>query len=825
MPTRRFPALARWAALLGVLASVTAAGTAVSAAAQPQDTQTPTVTTAWRDGQFAVDPAGVVSRSDIVLGQPNLTPAQSMPLGNGTLGAAVWSGSGFTAQLNRSDTLPGRLSPGQVVIPGLARLTGAGDYSGRVDLYNGQFRESGGGMTANAFVRADKDELVVNVTGADPNTTQTADLKLWAPRTPAASAAGGVGVLDQTWQDTGDAGQGGSGQTYGSLAAITAGGRDVHAQVIDPLTVRVTFRPDPGGSFRVIVAAPAWRGGSPAQAAAGLLGPDAQSSLDQLSRAHRQWWHDYWGHVGLMRLTSADGSAEYMENLRAIDLYTAAAESRGDLPGSQAGVGDLFDSTGDSHFWDPASYWHWNMRMQVGANLGAGAARLNAPYFRLYRDNLSALESWTSAHMAGRPGICVPETMRYNGNGVVESTGLGRAILECDATAPAYANQRTLSTGAEIGMWVWQQYQYTGDRAFLARNYPLMAQAARFLLAYSTMGADGYLHTYPTDAHEQQQDVHDSANDIAGMRALFPATIQAAQMLGTDSALRAQLAAATGHLLPYPRTDAATQTQLLTPAADAAGQDVIGVSYDPAATMHNVENDGLEPVWPYGSIRHDSPLYALAQRTFADRLYKNRNDWSFDPIDAARLGLGSDVEASLIALTEKYQVYPSGLASVFGRYFSSVSAEPYVEQAGVVATALQEALAQDYDGTLRVAPAWPGQWNANGTVYIQGNSKVDVQVNNGTVTTVVIEAGSAGPLKVQNPWLGQQVEVLGSGGTVVTGPTSAATFTIPMQKGGSYLVQRVADPTASLPFAPVTGTAASAYKTLGPVSIGLPSAS
>lgn len=144
-----------------------------------------------------------------------------------------------------------------------------------------------------------------------------------------------------------------------------------------------------------------------------------------------------------------------------------------------------------------------------------------------------------------------------------------------------------------------------------------------------------------------------------------------------------------------------------------------------------------------------------------------------------------------------------------------------------MALALGEALVQDYNGTLQVAPAWPGQWDAAGTVYIQGNSKVDVQVENGTVTTVGIEAGSTQSLRTQNPWPGKQVEVLdypGSHGPgrVVAGPTTAGTFTIPVSKGDSYLVEPAADPTTGLPFAEVTGTAATTYKTLGPVSIGLP---
>jgi alpha-L-fucosidase 2 len=98
-----------------------------------------------------------------VLERPNLARQEAMPLGNGRLGVAVWGEQGFTAQLNRADTFPNRLSPGQVVIPGLMRLAGAADYSGRVDLYNGEFVEHGGEMTATVFAQPGADVLVVEV--------------------------------------------------------------------------------------------------------------------------------------------------------------------------------------------------------------------------------------------------------------------------------------------------------------------------------------------------------------------------------------------------------------------------------------------------------------------------------------------------------------------------------------------------------------------------------------------------------------------------------------------------------------------------------------
>ena len=80
--------------------------------------------------------------------------------------------------------------------------------------------------------------------------------------------------------------------------------------------------------------------------------PEAQfqarlaAARDGVLRAGTEaWWHRYWQQAGLMRLTSADGAAQYFENVRMINLYADAAERGSSWPGSQAGVADLFDSS------------------------------------------------------------------------------------------------------------------------------------------------------------------------------------------------------------------------------------------------------------------------------------------------------------------------------------------------------------------------------------------------------------------------------------------------------------------------------------------------
>src|SRR5581483_3611077 len=102
----------------------------------------------------------------------------------------------------------------------------------------------------------------------------------------------------------------------------------------------------------------------------------------------------------------------------------------------------------------------------------------------------------------------------------------------------------------------------------------------------ATLGSDGKLHTNPSNAHETQWDVQDPVTDVAAMQALFPAVIQAAHLLNRDASLIAALNKAISELLPFPRTDIATQTQLLSPSDDAAGQDMIALSYEPTAQRH-----------------------------------------------------------------------------------------------------------------------------------------------------------------------------------------------------------------------------------------------
>jgi hypothetical protein len=148
--------------------------------------------------------------------------------------------------------------------------------------------------------------------------------------------------------------------------------------------------------------------------------------------------------------------------------------------------------------------------------------------------------------------------------------------------------------------------------------------------------------------------------------------------------------------------------------------------------------------------------------------------------------------------------------------------EFYVEETGVVSVALQEALVQDYDGMIRIAPAVSPGWIVDGSVYVRGKTKVDVQVTDGMPTTVVIESGIAQVIKLRNPWPGQALDVIsGRAGTKVVEGAAGSAITFKAEAGENYLVRRHGEPTADQRFESIGGKPAMTAKKLGSVQLGL----
>jgi hypothetical protein len=174
------------------------------------------------------------------------------------------------------------------------------------------------------------------------------------------------------------------------------------------------------------------------------------------------------------------------------------------------------------------------------------------------------------------------------------------------------------------------------------------------------------------------------------------------------------------------------------------------------------------------------------------------------------------VESTLRTITERSQFTPNGLANWDRDY-----GEFYIEETGIIADALEEALVQDYDGVIRIAPAIPPAWDFDGSVSVRGRTKVDVEVRNGEVVLAVIEAGSTAPIRVRNPWPGQAVDVVSGTLKKVISADSAQELQFHAIAGNHYLIEKHEAPAAATPFAELSGIPAHVAKKLGSVQIGL----
>jgi len=110
--------------------------------------------------------------------------------------------------------------------------------------------------------------------------------------------------------------------------------------------------------------------------------------------------------------------------------------------------------------------------------------------------------------------------------------------------------------GAWLATHLWEHYLYSGEKAFLARAYPLMKGAAEFFVDTLVEDPSGrWLITSPSLSPENRHRADGTvaagpAMDSQILRDLFGQVIEAGRILGTDDAFRKTLASTRGRLAP-----------------------------------------------------------------------------------------------------------------------------------------------------------------------------------------------------------------------------------------------------------------------------------
>ncbi len=451
------------------------------------------------------------------------------------------------------------------------------------------------------------------------------------------------------------------------------------------------------------------------------LGRAAREGFARIKADHRKWWKMFWK-ASEVAVPDTNLLRQYH-----FGLYQLASSSRKGfrMPGLQ----------GLWYTRKPGSAWNeytndLNIQMCYWPIYASNHLELGWPYYDTVAAWLPESRKYTKEYW-GCDGVqfsccCSP-------TGIVPLTYL--TVMHCAGNS------------AFVAQNFWTHYRFSRDGGFL-RNvaYPMLKECAEFYLGFLRKDRSGRYEIWPSCTPEAGEGSYEAwgkntTMDIALVKMLFSAVVEAAEILNQDAEFAAACAERLRNLPAYPMSEGA----------------VIDMESKEFLYSHR-HNGMITPIYPCADLSG-----AVAKRTI-DR-FNARGKWMWGchtvPWQAAaeaRVGRGRAAWDLLREFIETWTAPQGGFNLNFDYHRTGRGIPgPAVlcnESVSGFSAAMLEMLLQSHKGLIKVFPAIPGEWREVGfkNLRADGAFLVSAQRRSGTTEWVKIASEQGGVLRLRSPW-------------------------------------------------------------------------